>query len=184
VAHLNDAQGKALASYLRVLADEMGLRDWRIHLHERPSRKGSGAAMNCTTGRKIVEVWVNAKFAFDDPDAQRHYLVHELVHVHFWPLEVERDDVAGQHDSAWMRDHAMRERRIEELGVDAMADLLAPFMPLPPDLKRIGEIGGNDDGAVSDAAPTDDDAEHSGWRWPGRRGTQNARGSQGGEATP
>ncbi len=113
----------------------MGLRDWTVGItDDGPDQDGVRAMIDCRPGRKMA--WVSLADAFLDApaDDQRHTLVHELVHCHFEPA----DTLAHKFTS---HDAFEAFRLMLEYGVDAMADVLAPIMPLPPVTKDDKPIG-------------------------------------------
>lgn len=120
---LTAADKSKLATYLRVLADRMSLKDWSIEVQTEPADPEAHAEVRCVDGRKLAKM----RFAHDwheqAPEVLRHTCCHELIHCHF--------------AMAW----ADQERRLEgadrstfvmhlEYGIDGMADAIAPFMPL------------------------------------------------------
>ena len=125
---------RQLANYLRALADQMDLRDWTVRFIHTPCRDDALAECTVIYGRKWVDVEVNRKFLKMSPQDQRATLVHELVHCHFDAVEgVMRD--ARQAKALPRRTQALIEQaqhRAIEHGVDAVAEALAPHLPLPP----------------------------------------------------
>lgn len=109
--------------YIAELKERMRLNDWtlRLKLEDKP-RDGDNAEIHSTHGRKLAVLLLSDAFLADKPEDQRHTIVHELVHMHFFGL-TDLMEARGDMDSA--------ARMLVELGVDAMADVLAPFMPLP-----------------------------------------------------
>ena len=130
---MTDKQRKGLLRYLAMLARNMGLRDWTLYLRPEPCEDSSHAAtVSCVPGRKIANIQVAADWFEQDAAAQRHVLVHELLHVHvdqeFQLIEDALPPLVGQ--TAY---HTFERayRNLHEHGVDAIASVLAPHFPLP-----------------------------------------------------
>ena len=129
---------RQVATYLRDLADRMELRDWTVRFLHEPCGDGSLAECRVVYGRKWVDVQVCSRFFDMPPDEQRQTLVHELVHCHFDAVEgVMRDARQAKAFPKRARrvvEHA--QHRAVEHGVDAVAEALAPHMPMPPWVRR------------------------------------------------
>jgi hypothetical protein len=125
--------------YVRYIADRMELRDWTIRVdHDSCDAKHTEgfqwqAKCSPVPGRKF------AILTFDPScftDLNRHELrqtvVHELVHCHFYGLwdTVRQDslDLIAEQDAYDVLIAGVR--RHLEYGVDAVADAIAPRMPL------------------------------------------------------
>lgn len=74
--------------YLRDMGDQLGLRDWTIVLEKEPylEDEDAAAATKCIDGQKRAKVWLSRHFAEYTPHDQKHYLIHELLHLIFDPL--------------------------------------------------------------------------------------------------
>jgi hypothetical protein len=114
--------------YLRDVADRMGLKDWDVILSKKPAEDGACATADCTWGRKSVTIKLAKFLHFQTPDIQRQTVVHELVHCHFAAMHNPLNEGMCDANRDWYI-HAM------EYGVDAIADVIAPSMPLPPKKK-------------------------------------------------
>lgn len=90
------------------------------------------ASMQCTYGRKAVTIRFGVGFESRDREEQRSTLVHELLHVHFWQVNQTIHDVQQRYSKSWLRMVDAAVTRETEYAVDAIADIVAPFMPLPP----------------------------------------------------
>lgn len=124
-------RGRFWCEYIRQLADLMGLRDWSVMVMNKPTGKRAGAAVRCTYGRKIVEIKLAPNFNAIAPELQRHYLVHELVHVHLWGVTQAVADVRMHTPKRWVQHLELAIGTAQEYGVDALAEVIAPTMPLP-----------------------------------------------------
>lgn len=129
------AQRKALDAYVRWLANEVGLRDWTIRIdRDADGSEGAMASVRVVRGRKFAAIRLGADWATFTPDEVRHTLVHELVHAHTAPLDFIVEDTAdalGSHAYAML---VVGWNLAHETTVDALADVIAPHMPLPSPL--------------------------------------------------
>lgn len=122
-----------LGPYFRCLADNLGLRDWTISILDGPPENPNAAAsIRCLEGRKRAEIDLSDRFMTDDETDQRHVAVHELLHCHHAHQ--------GHLMAKWLDDEAFDAYVLcEENTIDALADAIAPLMPLPS--KILGKLG-------------------------------------------
>lgn len=131
---------KALGKYLRAVADKLELRDWTVCLaignpggsnNARPDGLTWGASSDSIPGRKHVTVTFPEDVREWDLKILRQTTAHELIHAHFHPLsEMWRVDLHPHlHHQAYELFNDSATRWIE-FGVEAMADALAPHLPL------------------------------------------------------
>lgn len=122
---------KELARYVRRIADEMGLRDWTLHLLKEPCDEDCNAQTQMIFGRKIASIRVSEEFRDIEPERVRVTVVHELTHLHFAAVTSQsQQDLQGHLSgqaldlfwSGWLRNF--------EYGVDGVGESLAPHMPL------------------------------------------------------
>lgn len=119
-----------LGPYLRCLADRMGLRDWTVGHDEKDPGGDRHASARWVYGRKRLWVRFSPEFHADAAEARRQTAVHELIHAHFAPV----DDFLREHLGAKaFSDYRM----LSEYGVDALADVIAPHMPLPSEVRAV-----------------------------------------------
>jgi hypothetical protein len=124
---------KALADYVRLVADEMGLRDWEIRLAEHPAEPGKCASVEIVYGRKFATLEVPDTFKSEQtPEDQRDSVVHELVHCHLESManmvQNDLESLLGRPaDSLFFAGFT----RQYEYGVDGLAGALAKHLPLP-----------------------------------------------------
>lgn len=129
---------KALNAYCRDLADQMGLRDWTITVAVEeptsPDRVDDAtwcATSNSTPGRKVADLTFSPTIRDWKPEDVRNTVVHELVHPHFDPLfEMVREDLHTHVSQSTYDVFCDGARRWLEYGVDAMAEIIAPSLPL------------------------------------------------------
>jgi hypothetical protein len=122
-----------LGRYIRHVADEMGLRDWSIGLVKRelPADQGEQANVEVVYGRKLAKITLRETFRSEHPEDQRQIIVHELVHCHFEPAVGQvrcdlEDHLSRQADRLFWEAF----KRNIEYAVDALAEAIAPRMPL------------------------------------------------------
>jgi hypothetical protein len=121
--------------YIRWLADRLSLRDWTFTVADQPSDPEAHASIHPTYGRRRAVLRLNADWSSYSEASQRHTLVHELIHCHIdllaSPLENQLEELLGTaaYSLLWAN---FRER--VELVTDAIADAVAPLMPLPSEL--------------------------------------------------
>lgn len=118
--------------YLRDLADRLGLRDWTPFVYEDPAAEGCIAQVQSTYGRKRFKIRFQVGFDRLDPEEQRQTCIHELIHVHFAAYSLVEDEVRQTQDKQWLHRYLDVQHLHMEYAVDALADAIAPFMPLPP----------------------------------------------------
>ena len=133
---MTEAEREHWQAYIRQIADRMHLKDWRVELRQRPpENKDAAAEVLCTYGRKLAYIYFAQDWADIEAEKQRHFVVHELVHLH---LQTVRDMV--EQDMKGVLGNQAHEvllwpfKRALEYGVDGLADAIAPLMPLPGDV--------------------------------------------------
>jgi hypothetical protein len=129
---LSEGQRKAVAAYLRQVADQLGLRDWSISVEpDHPNEADHAAAMWSDYGSRRMKVWCRADLIDLKPDEQRATLIHELVHAHLegldWYLEKTLPDLLGR--PAWAGVKQAIQQHSEH-AVEAIAVSIAPHFPL------------------------------------------------------
>lgn len=128
---MTDGQRDSLGEYIRRIADEMALRDWTFSVLSEPAEADESAHIDITYGRKHALIRVAHDFVEFRPAAQRHSIVHELVHCHLEPacsiFQNEVQDALGFASGSLL--WAGFKRNVE-YGVDGLADAIAPLLPL------------------------------------------------------
>lgn len=127
---MNEQQRAALDSYVRQVADQLGLRDWTFSILEDPCSDDSCALCTPTYGRRLATLEFCAEFRNHDAATQRHTVVHELLHCVFAP---EQDHVRlglVKHLSQSTYDAFYEAYQLmHEYAIDGLADSVAPLMP-------------------------------------------------------
>jgi hypothetical protein len=133
---MNDAQHAAYATYTRSLADALCLKDWVFVLRRESSDEGTRAQIHLSDKKTEAAITLCERWFVRTPEEQRQTLVHELLHAHTARLcrVVTRlkDQVGGE--TVGYVDAALDEE--EEIAIDTLSRILAPFMPLPPEVPR------------------------------------------------
>jgi hypothetical protein len=129
---MNDDEYSRWCGYFRTLADQIGLKDWRIDLlREVPDSEWAGAAMMTLTGRKVVQIKLSKRWPEFEPEEQRHYALHELVHVFTDDIDTaiwQAKDVIGG-DAFTLLEKIVKDRI--EFATDALAGAIGHAFPLP-----------------------------------------------------
>lgn len=112
--------------YVRSLADSIGLKDWKIQISEAPPPNSDSAEASTWTayGQRRAEIYLSDRFLGSSSEEQRDTVVHELLHLHFAPMDGIVTDVveAGPYKAY---------SRLFEYGIDAVAVAIAPRFLLP-----------------------------------------------------
>lgn len=135
---LTNPEFKELGSYMRWIANEMGLRDWYLRLMHVPPEETDGkrdrraaARIEITWGKKHADIYVCEDFKEFEPDRQRQFMVHELVHCHFDHLDALTDNQLRDHlgEIYWQAWHPAYWLMFEN-SIDAIAQAWAEKLPL------------------------------------------------------
>lgn len=129
---------RKLGRYIRVVANQMGLRDWYFELVPEapnvPDREdGAITAGSCEPlyGRKRARLRFPESFFDETPQDQRVIVVHELLHCHFVPIQWSVQNVSGLiPGEAWHVYSASVSDEMEK-HVDAVSTAWAETLPLP-----------------------------------------------------
>jgi hypothetical protein len=125
VLDFSSEQCDAIQIYINELAKAMRLYDWDIYLASYASKPATNASVHALIGRRIAALYVNKDWFTYSPEMQRHTLIHELVHiVHHFQTEVIR--LTKLPPAVWPQFNIHTEYM-----TDHLADIIAPFMPLP-----------------------------------------------------
>lgn len=134
---MTDAQHAAYQTYLRQLADLLGLKDWEIVLkRELDADEDTAASITCSYGQKHAFVWVGQKF-FSGYDLayRRCCLAHELIHCHLNAAQEVVRNLSGRlAGDAYDIVRSCHHDAIE-YATDGIARAIAPLLPLPPEVE-------------------------------------------------
>lgn len=115
--------------YVRCVADKLELRDWTTCVSsDPPSNPNWIASASCPYGLKTVTISLSERFLSESETEQRATICHELIHAHWWPVDhlLRGFLTEGQFDAY---------RLGMEYAVEALAQTVAPRMPLPSEVR-------------------------------------------------
>lgn len=133
---MNERDRLHVQAYVRDVAEQLELNDWRITIVDEPPEPGADggeslAQIEDVYGRRLAALRLCPDFIALEPRVQRGTIVHELVHLHFqgaWDyahLGVKQLlGAAFEPYRAAMCQHL-------EYGIDAVALAFAEKVPLP-----------------------------------------------------
>lgn len=128
---------KVLGAYLHDLANALELRDWTIRLSREPVDEETSegvltiADVRAVPGRKVADVRVAELIVEKDPEYIRHFMVHELAHLHLVPLQHQcEEDLASLIGRPVETVFFHGFRRNLEYAVDGLASALAKHLPV------------------------------------------------------
>jgi hypothetical protein len=161
---MNDEQHAFWLGYIRQLADLMQLKDWDIDLSRGEPQSNTADAEICTYyGQRGAAISLPVKFFAQSPERQRYFIAHELMHCHSEDLS-ECIRLYINHNGHMDDLIAQVYRREEEVLVDNLARVIAPFLPLPETHVRYWSSGinslPNGTSPLPRGAATDDPYEH------------------------
>lgn len=131
---MNDAQHEALSAYIRELGDALLLRDWDLKLSRAFCDDSNHATISLHNAKNQGEVFLGRDWLARTPEERRQTMVHELLHAHTARLcrtmtrlqENDSRDLIEYVDAAFDNE--------EEIFIDTLSRILAPFLPLPPEV--------------------------------------------------
>lgn len=132
---MTNRQMRSFCKWAGAIADEIGLRDWRINIHVAPTTASDGndaaASVTVIYGRKIAHIEISPEFERLDPEEQRHVMVHEFLHIH---TRQTRDLICESLPSTLGRpafdSFLSGWTLLDEHAIDALASAIARFYPL------------------------------------------------------
>lgn len=135
---------RALNTYIRYVADEMGLRDWTFTIrHGLGDEENDGTIARCqpVDGRRHATITFCSDFREHKLADQRNTVVHELIHCHLTLVQwqVERDLKGHLAPAAFTAffDSFVRnvEHATDSLAGAVEAAVVVPKWPRPPKRK-------------------------------------------------
>jgi len=124
--HLTARARKHWLSYVRQLADLMGLKDKRFCIgNDPPVIEDATAEIHCIYGSSWSNVRLSQGFLESPPEIQREVIAHELIHAHFAPPDcIAEKEIRPEVYAYW--------EMCMEYSVDAIASSWCKHLPLPP----------------------------------------------------
>jgi hypothetical protein len=120
---MTDPRKQAFSEYLRDLADRMDLRDWHVEIIDRAPANGRHSSVWLCYGQRRAQIMLSEEFLASDVEEQRATLVHELLHLHFAPMD---ELVEGWLSPDQYKGHLL----LFEYGIDGSARAWARTLPL------------------------------------------------------
>lgn len=127
---MNEAQWTALDAYVADLAQRMRLWHWKFTVLREHCGDDANADIWKRDDKNDANIRVAVGFAGQTSEERRYTLVHELLHAHFADMPVAVDlaqNIMGNGAAFKMLTEA--HMHAEEKAADAIAQVLAPFMP-------------------------------------------------------
>jgi hypothetical protein len=124
---------RVLETYVRDLANKLGLRDWIIELEwDITSDDDADADIIPLYGRRCASIRFARSFRRQTPENQRYTVVHELLHCHMAPIdELVRRSAEGLLGSAGSTAVLVAYDQSSETAVDGIAASVAELLPVP-----------------------------------------------------
>jgi len=121
-----------LADYILELAGLLNLGAWTITISPLPPNDpDSLAEVRVTSGQQCASLRISGALINSDPVEQRSCILHELIHIHLWPLgEVVEHAFPALGTAAASILEAAHDLA-NERATDALSLAIAPFFPLP-----------------------------------------------------
>lgn len=116
--------------YIIDISRRMRLGYWHFTLEDKPAPDDAHAHIICTGGRESAVINVCWDWDSLEPEKQRHFVVHELVHALLQPAEDVLNAVWDMQDDSYQHVVTIHRNQIE-YSVDSLALIIADSMPLP-----------------------------------------------------
>lgn len=128
---LLNGKRKRLGKYVRLLADEMGLRDWRFLISPHACDSGYSATVAITAGRRRATIAFDADWPYASAEDLRQTVAHELLHCHINPIRDYTANIESTIGKPLYNATYNAMTDLLELAVDAIAEEWARSLPLP-----------------------------------------------------
>jgi hypothetical protein len=128
---MDDATYTTELRYLRTLADLVGLRDWHITLSRAVCDSDSRAQVSVHRGKDEADVTLSAAWRALSPEQRRLTITHELLHCHTGRLCRVVTRLGNLIDEPSMEYAKRAHDEEEEIVVQRLARVIAPYLPLP-----------------------------------------------------
>jgi hypothetical protein len=128
---VDDATYTTELRYLRELADLLGLRDWHITLSRGIAAEGSRAQVDIHRTKDECEVRLSNQWRSFSLEQRRLTITHELLHAHTSRLHRVMTRLADVADGPSMEYAKRAHDEEEEIVVQRLARVIAPYLPLP-----------------------------------------------------
>lgn len=119
-------------SYVDQLREPLRLLDWTVTVSDQaPVNPDHAASVETLYGRQMATICLSRDFLTDDPEEQRQTIVHELLHLHTNRAKNVFSRIVEGRTEGWLRLGGDFHREAIEYTTDILADIIAPFLPLP-----------------------------------------------------
>lgn len=134
------------AASIRWMADQMGLRDWRLQLKWEPANTNDEsdcyARIEVLGDIRCANIWLHEDFASMPEREQRRAICHELIHIHLDPITEVGDE--SLKDYLGLVGYEMLEHELHrtiERATESMAMHWGPLLdPIPESLMAEDDI--------------------------------------------
>lgn len=125
---------KRLTPWFVEMSTALHLGHWmiRVPLETRPDNDDEAASVERIYGQNVAKIFLSDRFLLSSPEDQRETYTHELLHCHFRAIIEARDSLDELLGKPANTLFVQQMKTAEEWAVDAIARVLAPFLPLPP----------------------------------------------------
>jgi hypothetical protein len=131
---MDDATYATELRYLRTLSDLLGLRDWHITLSRASADTDNRAQVSIHRGKDEADVTLSAAWLSYSPEQRRLTLCHELLHMHTGRLCRVVTRLHNMIDEPALEYARKAHDEEEEIVVQRLARILAPYLPLPTEV--------------------------------------------------
>ncbi len=121
---------KAVGTYVRWMANELGLRDWTLAVSRDTSDTACYADIDVATQTKEATIRLCVEWTTLSPEIQRRAVIHELLHCHLNRLSNYWEYVAESVGRAVTDPTSKAHSRDMEVAIDAIALEIAKHYPL------------------------------------------------------
>lgn len=126
-------------AYVDHLKAFMRLQDWTVTVTDHaPENPDHVASIDPFYGRQVAAICLSRGFTTATPEEQRQTIVHELLHLHTNRTKNVFYRIIEGRTEGWLRLGAEFHNEATEYTTDIIADILAPFLPLPMFAERVG----------------------------------------------
>jgi hypothetical protein len=124
-----------LSQYLRDLGNQLLLADWELELKRETADHDCFAQVSVWRQENHASVRVSDDFWHGTPQDRREWITHELCHCHLDRPERVMEQLTDQFSDNSASQFAKEAHRKEiEICTQRYARLLAPHLPLPPEV--------------------------------------------------
>lgn len=131
---MRPAQRAAIARWVRAVQPAMQLGHWTITVEdgwrEADGRESSFAGSFIRDYADVASLYIGDLFWTETPAQRRQTLVHELVHLHLYRLRSVHGDILATLGQQARQIGRAVTKEAEELAVERLAAVIAPYLPL------------------------------------------------------